>query len=142
MDIRLPHEVEWEVAARWPDGRFYPWGNTFDSHKANTREAGISLTTAVGLYPSGRNEALELYDLSGNVWEWCRNRYDKPESDLATDEVDISSDSRALRGGSWNRDQDLARAAARDCFDPGNRFDVNGFRVVVVRFSPSHQPDH
>ena len=139
MDIRLPHEVEWEVAARWPDGRFYPWGNTFDSHKANTREAGISLTTAVGLYPSGRNEALELYDLSGNVWEWCRNRYNKPESDLATDEVDISSNSRVLRGGSWFSFQADARAASRDNLDPDFRYVGYGFRVVVVRFSPSHQ---
>ncbi|MBK8934515.1 MAG: SUMF1/EgtB/PvdO family nonheme iron enzyme [Chloroflexi bacterium] len=139
MDIRLPHEVEWEVAARWPDGRFYPWGNAFDSHKANTREAGISLTTAVGMYPSGRNEALELYDLSGNVWEWCRNRYDKPESDLATDEVDISSDSRVLRGGSWDNDLDFARAASRSIGGPGSRAGPDGLRVVVVRFSPSHQ---
>ncbi|MBK6325574.1 MAG: SUMF1/EgtB/PvdO family nonheme iron enzyme [Chloroflexi bacterium] len=137
MDIRLPHEVEWEVAARWPDGRFYPWGNTFDSHKANTREAGISLTTAVGLYPSGRNEALELYDLSGNVWEWCRNKYDPPEAV----EVDESGDSRVVRGGSWNHNRGLARAACRDYRVPVDRFDF-GFRVVVVRFSPSHQPDH
>ncbi len=139
MDIRLPHEFEWEAAARYPDGRFYPWGSDFDTDRANTFEGRISQTTAVGLYPSGRNDALELYDLTGNVWEWCRNRYDKPESDLAADDVDISSGSRVVRGGSWSYDQDFARAAYRNIGAPGDRVGRSGFRVVVVRFSPSHQ---
>ncbi|MBX3056980.1 MAG: SUMF1/EgtB/PvdO family nonheme iron enzyme [Anaerolineae bacterium] len=65
--VQLPHEYEWEVAARYPDGRAYPWGDRFDSEKANTDKSRIGQTTAVSLYPSGRNKALELYDLSGNV---------------------------------------------------------------------------
>jgi hypothetical protein len=102
--ITLPHEYEWEIAARWPDGRYYPWGNEFDSGKANTREGKIAdQTTAVGLYPSGKNAALDLYDLSGNVWEWCRNRYGKPESDLDPERVDMGRASRVLRGGSWKQ---------------------------------------
>ncbi|MCP4428153.1 MAG: SUMF1/EgtB/PvdO family nonheme iron enzyme, partial [Chloroflexi bacterium] len=73
-EIALPHEYEWEAAARWMgdgiNGRFYPWEGEFDANKANTDEGGIGQTTAVGLYPSGKNTALGLYDLSGNVWEW------------------------------------------------------------------------
>ncbi|MBK8989786.1 MAG: SUMF1/EgtB/PvdO family nonheme iron enzyme [Chloroflexi bacterium] len=128
MDIRLPHEFEWEAAARYPDGRFYPWGSRFNTDWANIDEGRIGQPTAVGLYPSGKNEALELYDLSGNVWEWCRNKYGEPEADG----VDQSRDSRVLRGGSWHRGPDLARAAFRYNLNPDLRAAYLGFRVVVA----------
>ena len=137
--IELPHEYEWEVAARWDgekaDGRTYPWGDEFDPQKANTHEGGIRQTTAVGLYPAGKNEALDLYDLSGNVWEWCRNKYDNPYDDA----VEQSGDWRVLRGGAWINLQESARVANRneDLNDRSNR--DYGFRVVVVRRSPFHQ---
>jgi energy-coupling factor transporter ATP-binding protein EcfA2 len=134
-EIRLPHEYEWEVAARYPDSRSYPWGDEFDKEKANTNEGGIGQTTAVGLYPSGKNPALELYDLSGNVWEWCRNKYDDPDDDA----VDESGAWRVRRGGSWLDLDYYARAAARPYPSPGYRGYGLGFRVVVVRRSPSHQ---
>jgi len=142
--ISLPHEYEWEVAACWPNEsaaeRLYPWGREFDAAKANTDEGGIGQTTPVGMYPSGRNEALDVYDLSGNVWEWCRNLYHKPESELDLEEVDVrTSDWRVLRGGSFYDDRDFARAASRSLNFPDYRNGNNGFRVVVVRRSPSHQ---
>ncbi|MCA9952234.1 MAG: SUMF1/EgtB/PvdO family nonheme iron enzyme, partial [Anaerolineales bacterium] len=87
---------QWEVAARYDDGRLYPWGNDFDAAKANTGEGeSVGQTTAVGIYPAGMQPTLKLYDLSGNVWEWCRNKY----SNLAMETADESGDSRALRGG-------------------------------------------
>ncbi|MCP4426008.1 MAG: formylglycine-generating enzyme family protein, partial [Chloroflexi bacterium] len=130
-EVDLPHQYEWEVAARYPDGRFYPWGNEFDNERANTNQ-DIGQTTAVGLYPSGRNAALDLYDLSGNVWEWCVNKYDEPE------ETAVDNSRRVLRGGSWYDDQNSARAAYRYDNFPGSRFSSYGFRVVVVRRPPSH----
>ena len=139
-EISLPHEYEWEVAARWPNKnvqeRIYPWGPTFDAAKANTGEGDrVGQTTAVGLYPSGKNEALELYDLSGNVWEWCRNKYNDPDGEM----IDDSSDVRVLRGGSWHFNLSSARAAYRGNFaPPGSRRYSVGFRVVVVRRPPSH----
>jgi formylglycine-generating enzyme required for sulfatase activity len=105
--IELPHEYEWEAAARYPDGRFYPWGNQFDKNLANTSESGVGQTTAVGIYPA--NE-LGLCDMSGNVWEWCRNKYDNPEDET----IDDSGGGRVLRGGSWLNDQEHARAAYPD----------------------------
>jgi formylglycine-generating enzyme required for sulfatase activity len=133
--ITLPHEVEWEVAARWPDGRFYPWGNQFDSTKANTREGiDVGQPTAVGLYPHGVNPELNLYDLSGNVWEWCRNKYQTPDDEG----IDDSNDWRVLRGGSFLSLANRARAAYRANLVPGNRSGSNGFRLVVVRLSPSY----
>jgi formylglycine-generating enzyme required for sulfatase activity len=133
MDILLPHEYEWEAAARYPDGRVYPWGNDFDAEKANTREGEVGRTTAVGIYPAGQNPGLTLDDMSGNVWEWCRNKHDIP----ADDRVDASGDERVLRGGSWNFSQHDARAAARFSLTPANRSSNVGFRVVERR-PPSH----
>jgi len=138
-EITLPHEYEWEVAACWPNEaaqeRIYPWGAEFDAAKANTGEGDkVGQTTAVGMYPSGKNTALELYDLSGNVWEWCRNKYKKPGDDT----VDDSGDWRVLRGGSWLDFASFVRAAFRNDFNPGNRYYFIGFRVVVVRRPPSH----
>ena len=140
--VRLPHEVEWEVAARWPDGRIYPWGNQFDSAKGNTREGDtVGQTTAVGIYPQGTNPALALYDLSGNVWEWCRNPYNERNEALDFGEMEINNERRVLRGGSFYLNANYARAAYRDNFTPDDRVSNLGFRLVVVRRSPSHY-DH
>lgn len=141
--VELPHECEWEVAARWPDGRLYPWGNEFDAVKANTYEGNrLGEPTVVGLYPHGANARLNLYDLSGNVWEWCRNRYHSPDEDPDVDEADISDGWRVLRGGSFNSDADGARTAYRNYGTPGIRHVEVGFRLVVVRRCPSHHPEH
>jgi formylglycine-generating enzyme required for sulfatase activity len=66
-------------------------------------------------------------DLSGNVWEWCLNKYDHP--DLIN--PDSSGDRRMLRGGSWLGDPELARAAGRVRLDPGLRDRSLGFRVLL-----------
>ncbi|MBK7918074.1 MAG: SUMF1/EgtB/PvdO family nonheme iron enzyme [Chloroflexi bacterium] len=133
--VELPHEYEWEVAARWPDNRLYPWGNEFDAAKANTVEGDrVGEPTVVGLYPHGANSKLNLYDLSGNVWEWCRNKYETPDDEG----IDDSDAWRVLRGGSFINLADNARAAYRNYNVPGNRSDYSGFRLVVVRRSPSH----
>lgn len=124
------------------NGRFYPWGNEFDSDKANTREGKIGQATAVGLYPSGKNADLDLYDLSGNVWEWCRNRNNKLESDMDPTGVDMGGASRVLRGGSWNHDAYGARAAYRSLNAPANRNLNLGFRVVLVVVRPPSHHDH
>ncbi len=125
-EVRLPHEYEWEVAARYNDGRAYPWGDEFDPAKANTEEGGLGQTTAVGLYPGGRQPTLDLYDMSGNVWEWCQNKYEDPTQN----EVDDSGDSRGLRGGSWFNLDDLARAAYRFDDHPFDRVFNVGLRLV------------
>ena len=128
--IELPHENEWEAAARWDgkkaDGRIYPWGDEFDPEKANTDEGGAGQTTAVGIYPAGKNKALNLDDLSGNVWEWCRNKYDNPDDEA----IDQSGAWRVLRGGSWFFNLHGARAAYRHDDRPGGRLNFLGARVA------------
>lgn len=132
--VRLPHENEWEVAARWPGDRFYPWGNQFDVAKANTWEENrVRQTTAVGIYPHGANATLKLYDLSGNVLEWCRNPYNRLDAALDISQMEVDNKRRMLRGGSWDDDADGARVTFRYDFPPDYRGSYVGFRLVVNR---------
>ena len=126
--VRLPTEQEWEKAARGTNGLKYPYGNEFDSAKANTRETGIGQTSAVGIFPEGATP-YGVQDMSGNVWEWCLNKYDNPEHLL----VDNSGDWRVLRGGAWGFNHDNARSALRRRQTPDVRnFHSLGFRLVCV----------
>src|SRR5690606_28448685 len=110
-----------------------PWGNTITVDHANYAETGLGETSAVGLFPAGRQPVLGLYDLSGNVWEWCRNKHDRPQETL----VDASNDPRTVRGGSWFYFQDFARLAFRPHNTPDLRVNNSGFRVNLRR-APSH----
>lgn len=67
----LPSADEWEKAARGERGSVYPWGDQATFAKCNVRESGILHTTPVNQYHSGVS-AYGVYDLAGNVWEWCR----------------------------------------------------------------------
>jgi formylglycine-generating enzyme required for sulfatase activity len=105
MDVRLPDEQEWQWAAQSAQKGFvYPWGKDWREGHANTREARVSQTTAVGMFPQGDSRQ-QVCDLAGNVWEWCRNVYENPERPEPGGEQ-----SRVVRGGSWNFNQGHARA--------------------------------
>ncbi len=126
LEIRLPTEKEWEVAARYPDGRKFPWRDEFDSNKANTYESGIGQTAAVGIYPLGQNPESGLYDLSGNVWEWCLTKYGSDDNNYG------GSEARVLRGGSWGNRHYDSRAASRTSANPHLVLNRGGFRLVAA----------
>lgn len=128
--IRLPHETEWEVAARGADERTYSYPGEFGPAKANTDETGIGQTSAVGLFPDGVSPCRAL-DMTGNLWEWCLNRLEDGSSDLG------GTDPRVVRGGSWSDGPDFARAAYRGFGNPLDWYNDQGFRVVLAAPIPS-----
>jgi len=124
--IRLPTEWEWQWMAQ--GGKLmkaYPWGDWQEGY-ANTSEAGLSRTTAVGMYAHGAAECGAL-DVGGNLFEWCLN--DK----YKIDQISISSnEQKVLRGGSFSSYQDGAAASYRYFINPSRRYVSSGLRLVVA----------
>jgi len=130
IEVRLPNEWEWQWAAQGARKAFvYPWGSEWRAGLANTQESGIGRSTAVGMYPHGAS-GQGVYDLAGNVWEWCANGYEDPRAPAKGCYYDYGS--RVSRGGSWDHDLGNACATRRVGLDVEFRGAHNGFRVVCV----------
>jgi len=132
--FRLPSEAEWEAAARGQAGRAYAYGAVFDPACCNTFESHIRRTTPVGIFPGGETPE-GVADLCGNVWDWTSSAYlDYPYVwSPEREDPNHAAPDRALRGGSWNLNQVLARAVCRFRLSPYFS-DLNyvGFRVVAA----------
>ena len=129
-DWRLPTEAEWEFAARGGNnskGYTYSGGNDLDELAWYADNAGGKTQTA------GRKKSNELgiYDMSGNVWERCKDWYGDYSSSAQSNPKGPSSGSRrVLRGGSCGNAATDCRVANRTYCSPGNRYDDSGFRVL------------
>lgn len=133
---RLPTEAQWEYACRAGTTTAYSTGNGLEALKragwgSYDGEFGSAKSTkAVGSF---RANAWGLYDMHGNVLEWCSDWYGGYPNGNATDPTGMpNGDSRVLRGGSWFHNPDLCRAAYRLRITPDSRINLIGFRVVSL----------
>jgi formylglycine-generating enzyme required for sulfatase activity len=143
---RLPSEAEWEYACRAGTTTPFHFGETISTDLANyhgeyTYGAGSKRvhrkeTTPVGSF--GVANAFGLYDMHGNVWEWCADQwhgnYEGAPTDGSAwlDDNDNDYQRRVLRGGSWSDDPSYCRSAFRYTHLAGSRFNPIGFRVVCA----------
>jgi formylglycine-generating enzyme required for sulfatase activity len=137
---RLPTELEWEYACRAGSSTPFHFGDTLTSALANydARYAygngpiGVfrRMTTEVGCFAPN---AFGLYDMHGNVWEWCADAW-RPRADLdellAPGGTGKRLRSHVLRGGSWNEVPHFLRSAYRDGLLPTVRYYTIGFRLA------------
>lgn len=129
-EYRLPTEAEWEYACR---------AGTTEEHAGNLDAiAWYSRNSGWRMHPVGgkQSNAFGLYDMHGNVWEWCEDLYHENYHGAPADGsawVSVGEQkSRVLRGGSWNDGGAGVRSAIRYGVSPENRFIGVGFRLIAV----------
>jgi formylglycine-generating enzyme required for sulfatase activity len=140
--VELPTEAQWEYACRAGTTTPFHFGSKLTGDLANcdgnhpygtnTKGAYKAKTVEVGTYPAN---PWGLYDMHGNVWEWCRDEYGPYAPGDQTDPVQLpkqSKDSRrVLRGGAWDSNARYCRASFRSRSTPVNLDDGVGFRVCL-----------
>ena len=132
---RLPTEAEWEYACRAKSTTLYPFGDDASKLGEHAWSAGNSERKT---HPVGQKlpNAWGLYDMLGNVWEWCADWYDEKyyaSSPPADPPGASGASARVIRGGSWYDDPWGCRPANRCWYLPGCRSVNLGFRVAAVQ---------
>ena len=133
--FRLPTEAEWEYACRaGTTNRFY-YGDDL-TYASLPIHAWFADNSGGQTMPVGQKPANPwgLFDMGGNVWEWCDDWYGPYPGGSVTDprSTDPNSGIRVLRGGSWNDEARACRSAYRGADLPDSSFSFYGFRVVLV----------
>ncbi|QQS44887.1 MAG: SUMF1/EgtB/PvdO family nonheme iron enzyme [Acidobacteriota bacterium] len=143
---RLPTEAEWEYACRAGTTTPFAFGETITPEIVNydgnrpygKAKKGEYREKTIPVGSLGVANAFGLYDMHGNVWEWCQDWYSKDyyaechKQGVVTDpQGPETGETRVLRGGSWLNNSNYCRSADRDNNVPGNRDIIIGLRVVV-----------
>jgi formylglycine-generating enzyme required for sulfatase activity len=143
---RLPTEAEWEYAARGGNkskGYTYSGGYGLDAVGWYTIQQYSSYNSGSKTHPVAQKQPNELglYDMSGNVWEWCSDWHGYYSSSPQTDPQGSNSGARrVLRGGSWSSFDSHGRVANRYGYNPDGRFNNYGFRLVLLQDSVAPYP--
>jgi formylglycine-generating enzyme required for sulfatase activity len=128
---RLPTEAEWEYACRAGSTNFFSFGDSPSEahHFAWTSENSEGRTHPVG---GKRPNSWGLYDVHGNVWEWCSDWFEPyPPRDLRDPSGPATGQFKVFRGGGWNQEIQFARAPNRFMMSPSNGIYFVGFRVAL-----------
>jgi formylglycine-generating enzyme required for sulfatase activity len=135
LDFDFPTEAEWEYAARGgrkSENYVYSGSNNLDEVAWYKNNAPNNVTKEVG---SKKPNELGIYDMSGNVWEWCRDYYDPEYYKTILDTIDprgaAISSYRTFRGGSVQLGDQECRCANREGYDPSARDSDYGLRIVL-----------
>ncbi|MCX6916321.1 MAG: SUMF1/EgtB/PvdO family nonheme iron enzyme [Verrucomicrobia bacterium] len=129
---RLPTEAEWEYACRAGNPGAYCFG---DAEAELEQYAWYDKNSGRKTQPVGQKKPSQwgLYDMHGNVWEWCQDWFSGYAEKPVTDPTGpVKGTSRVLRGGSWGNVPALLRSAYRLSDAPVRRYDLVGFRCVFV----------
>ena len=143
---RLPTEAQWEYAARAGSSAAYFWGNQIDCSRAMyannpmKHDDCVAAFSRSGMKPgqpapvgSFAPNAWGLYDMHGNVWEWCEDQFDRYDTVSTVDPYETESGrDRVRRGGSWFSPGYSCRSANRAYGHPMSRIQNTGFRLVLV----------
>ena len=128
---RLPTETEWERAARFTDGRSYPWGNEVPTSGYCNYRLTRSYTAPIGSYEN--YPSIEgVYDLAGNVWEWCSDWYDVYSAEDQINPIGPTTGTyKVLRGGGWRTLSHTGVSGSNRGFrSPVSSGDYIGFRCA------------
>ncbi len=138
LQLRFPTEAEWEYACRAGTQTPFSWGNSLSAEQANydgnypyaDGEQGEDRQRTVPVTEFAPNP-WGFYQMHGNVWEWCADRYTEHLTDNAVDPVAPEDGRlRVLRGGCWLHYGHYLRSARRSWYEPDNRYHSIGFRLA------------
>lgn len=128
LNLGLPTLQQRQRAVMGDDERTYPWGDKFDPTFCNTRESSLRMTTVVNRYPQGVSQ-YGVYDLTGNVWEWCIDEVTAPKED-STGKVIVQK--AIVHGGAFVSPYDRCQAGTFYTLPLETAYATIGFRLICM----------